>query len=100
MLFSLSNALAIFQGYINKILAKKLNVFIIVYWDDILIYTKDLSQFHIKIVCEVLDQFRKYFFLANLKKYCFYQDKVYFLEYMVSSKDISMKAIKIKGVKD
>ena len=41
MLFGLSNALASFQGYINKILVKKLNIFIIVYLDDIFIYTKD-----------------------------------------------------------
>ena len=41
MSFDLSNTLAIFQGYINKILAKKLDIFIIVYLDDILIYTKD-----------------------------------------------------------
>ena len=41
MPFGLSNALATFQGYINKILAKKLNIFVIVYLDNILIYTKD-----------------------------------------------------------
>ena len=41
MLFGLSNAPASFQGYINKILAKKLDVFVIVYLDDILIYTED-----------------------------------------------------------
>ena len=40
----LSNAPASFQGYINKILAKKLDVFVIVYPDNILIYTKDESQ--------------------------------------------------------
>ena len=41
MLFELSNVPASFQGYINKILAKKLDIFVIVYLDDILIYTKD-----------------------------------------------------------
>ena len=41
MSFGLSNAPASFQGYINKILIKKLNVFIIVYLNDILIYTKN-----------------------------------------------------------
>ena len=40
----LLNALAGFQNYINKILIKKLNVFVIVYLDDILIYTKDIGQ--------------------------------------------------------
>ena len=41
MPYRLSNALASFQGYINKILAKKLDIFIIVYLNDILIYTED-----------------------------------------------------------
>ena len=41
MPFWLSNILPSFQGYINKILAKKLNIFIIVYLNNIFIYTKD-----------------------------------------------------------
>lgn len=43
MPFILSNAPTIFQGYINKILTKKLNIFIIIYLDNILMYTKNLS---------------------------------------------------------
>ena len=43
MSFGLFNAPATLQKYINKILAKKLDIFIIVYLDDILIYTKDPS---------------------------------------------------------
>ena len=43
MFFDLSNILAIFQGYINKILTKKLDIFIIVYLDNILIYTKNFE---------------------------------------------------------
>ena len=38
MFFGLFNALASFQGYIIEILAKKLNVFIIFYLDNIFIY--------------------------------------------------------------
>ena len=41
MFFGLSNTLASFQGYINKILAKKLDIFVIVYLDNIFIYTED-----------------------------------------------------------
>ena len=41
MSFELSNASANIQGYINKILAEKLDIFVIVYLDDIFIYTKD-----------------------------------------------------------
>ena len=41
MPFRLSNALASFQDYINKILAKKLDVLVIVYLNDIMIYTEN-----------------------------------------------------------
>ena len=55
MPFGLSNAPASFQGYINKIWAKKLNSFIIVYLNDIFIYTKDPGQPHVDAICWVLD---------------------------------------------
>lgn len=42
--FGLSNTPASFQSYINKILAKKLDVFIIIYLDDILIYTNNVDH--------------------------------------------------------
>ena len=44
MFFGLSNGLPNFQDYINKILAEKLDIFVIIYLDDIFIYTKDLDQ--------------------------------------------------------
>ena len=50
MLFGLSNAMASFQGYFNKILAKKLDIFIIVYLDNIFIYIEDPSQGHMDAV--------------------------------------------------
>ena len=50
MPFELLNAPASFQGYINKILAEKLNVFVIVYLNDILIYIEDAGQTHVDAV--------------------------------------------------
>ena len=50
MPFRLSNALASFQVYINKILAEKLDIFVIVYIDDILIYTEDPGRSHMEAV--------------------------------------------------
>ena len=44
MSFKLSNAIARFQDYINKILSKKLNIFVIVYLNHIFIYIENLSQ--------------------------------------------------------
>ena len=50
MLFGLINASAMFENYINTILIKKLDVFIIVYLDDILIYTENKGKKYIKAV--------------------------------------------------
>ena len=91
MSFDFFNALTTFQRYVYKILAKKLDIFVIVSLDGILIYTKDLDQPYVEIVRWVLDQLRKYLLFANQKKCCFYQDKVCFLEYVVSSKYISKR---------
>ena len=100
MLFGLSNAPAIFQGYVNKILAEKLDIFVIVYLDDILIYTKDPGQPYVEAIRWVLDQLRKYSLFTNLKKCWFHQDEVRFLGYVVLSKGISMEAERIEAVKD
>ena len=99
MPFGLSNAPAIFQGYVNKILAEKLDIFVIVYLDDILIYTEDPGQPHVEAVRWVLDQLRKYLFFANLKKCCFHQDEVCFLGYVVSSNYISIEVERIEVVR-
>ena len=48
--FRLSNTPTSFKGYINKILVEKLDIFVIVYLDDILIYIENQSQGHIEVV--------------------------------------------------
>ncbi len=50
MPFRLTNTTTTFQGYINKILTEKFDVFIIVYLDDIFIYTRSAREEHIKAV--------------------------------------------------
>ena len=50
MSFSLMNALASFQGYMNKIFAEKLDIFVIVYLDDIFIYTNDDGDDHVAAI--------------------------------------------------
>ena len=67
MLFGLSNVLASFQSYINKILPKKPDIFIIVYLNDILICTKVEGQNHINAVWWIFEELRKNGLFANLK---------------------------------
>ena len=99
MPFGLYNAPATFQGYVNKILAEKFDIFVIIYLNNILIYTKNLGQPYVEAVRWVLDQLRKYFLFANLKKNRFHQDEICFLGYIISSKEISIEAKRIEVVK-
>nr|XP_055035543.1 C-type mannose receptor 2-like [Misgurnus anguillicaudatus] len=56
MPFGLSNSPAVFQGYMNKVFREYLNRFVVIYIDDILIYSSSLAehQHHIKLVLEKL----------------------------------------------
>ena len=78
---------------------EKFDVFVLLYLNDILIYTKDAGQGHMKAVCWVLRELRKYSLLANLKKYRFHQEKVGFLGYVISSQGIHIEEEKIDVVK-
>ena len=99
MPFDLTNVPASFQGYINKILAEKLDIFVIVYLDDILIYINDDGDGHIAAIQWALEQLRKFLLFANLKKCQFHQKEVWFLDYIVSSKGIHIEDKRIEAVK-
>lgn len=54
ILFGLSNTSTSFKSYISKVLVKKLDVFMIVYLDNILIYTNEVD--HVESVWWILNQ--------------------------------------------
>ena len=99
MSFDFSNASASFPGYINKILAKKLDVFIMIYLDDILIYIEDPGQPHVEALRWVLEQLQKHGLFANLKKCQFHKDEMQFLGFVVLAWGISMKEKQIKIIR-
>lgn len=98
MLFGLFNASTSFQEYINKILAEKSHNFVVLYLNDILIYSKDPGKQHKKAVCWVIDQLQKYSLFASLKKCCFYQDKIQFFEFIVFVQGIQIEEKNIEAV--
>ncbi len=100
MPFRFSNIPASFQGYINKILIKKLDIFVVVYLNDILIHIENLRQLHIKEVWWVLEQLRKYGLYANLKKCWFHEDEVQFLGFVISTQEIKMELERIEAIKN
>ncbi len=89
--FGLTNTLGTFQGYINIILAEKLDVFVIVYLNDILIYIESEGEEYMEAIPWVLDQLQKHLLYINLKKCRFHQDKMRFLGYIVSHQDIQIE---------
>ncbi len=100
MPFGLTNAPATFQGYINQILAEKLDVFVIVYLDNILIYTESEGKDYVQAIWWVLDQLWEHSLYANLKKCCFHQSEVRFLGYIIFHQGIRMEKEQIKAVRD
>lgn len=97
MPFGLSNAPATFQGLINRILAEKLDVFCIVYLDDILICTEEAGLAHIEAVRWVLEQLLRHGLYANLQKCRFSQEEV---RYINSPEGIRMENERINSVCD
>ena len=98
MSFGLTNLSESFQSYINKILAE-IDIVVIIYLDNILIYTKDLEKGHIKAIQWVLEVFQKYGLYANLKKCHFHQDEIKFLGFIVSMDGIRIKRERIDVIK-
>ena len=70
MLFSLFNTSVIFQTYINKTLTDIINIFYIVYFNDILIYSNSLKK-HWDYIKQILKHLYKFQFFINLKKCVF-----------------------------
>ena len=99
MPFGLTNTPDSFQGYVKNTLAEKLNIFVIIYLNDIFLYTKDLEMGHVEAVWWVLEVFRKYNFYVNLKKCCFHQNEVRFLNFVISIDELRIKEERIDIVK-
>ena len=83
----------------NYVLHEYLGKFVVVYFDDILIYSKclDYHNRHVRLVLETLRQEKLY---ANLKKCSFCMDKVNFLSFVVSSQGVEVNEDKVRAIKE
>lgn len=99
MPFGLMNAPASFQAFVNDVLREYLDDFVVVYLDDILIYSEDPEE-HDRHVRKVLDKLREAKLSLKLEKCRFDQTEVNFLGFLVSTKGLSMDPEKIAAVKN
>jgi hypothetical protein len=84
MPFGLTNALAIFQAYINKALSRLVDYFVVIYLNNIFIYSK-LGEDHYAYVRIVIERLRKYKLYTKLSKCFFNIEEVEFLGFIVGS---------------
>ena len=88
MPFGLTNALAVFQWFINDIFSDLLDICVVIYLDDILIYSNNMSKYH-QHVKEVLKCFCKASLYAKAEKYKFHSELV---EYLVLWQPLDTKS--------
>ncbi len=97
MPFGLSNSPSVFHAFINDVFRDMLNRWVIVYIDDILIYS-DSYQDHIKHVRSVLQRLIVNQSYAKTEKCEFHQDTISFLGYVISSGGLAMDERKVQAV--
>ena len=99
MPFGLTNAPAAFMRLMHSVLKPYLDDFVIVYLDDVLIYSKTEAE-HIAHVNAVLSTLASENLRVKLSKCSFAQDSTSFLGYRVSSQGLSVDPKKVAAVAD
>ena len=97
--FGLTNAPATFQRFVNSIFPDLIDIHIVCYQDDILIFSNDLET-HIKIIKEVLKRVIENQLVLKASKCLFHTDSLTFLGHTISTEGIKMELDKVKAIDD
>ena len=99
MPFGMTNSLATFQHFMNDIFHDTADIFVIVYLDDILVFseTEEEHRVHVR---RVLERLRKHNLHAKLDKCTFHTDTIKYLGFIVSLSGLSMNTTKTQVIRD
>jgi transposase InsO family protein len=95
--FGLTNAPATFQSVMNRIFAPLVGKCVVVYLDDILVYSRTAEE-HLSHLRQVLEILRKNQFYAKLKKCTFFKPETNFLGHVVGQDGIKPDSAKVAAV--
>ncbi|XP_060191040.1 uncharacterized mitochondrial protein AtMg00860-like [Lycium barbarum] len=99
MPFGLTNAPATFCNLMNNVLFEYLDDFVLVYLDDIVIYSCSLEE-HVSHLKMVLSRLREYKLYVKMEKCEFAQQEIKFLRHLVSQNQVRMDPNKVQAIVD
>ena len=99
MPFSLTNALSTFMRLMNHVLRDCIGKFVVVYFDEILVYSKS-STLHVGHLRVVLSLLRDHQLYANIEKCTFCVESVIFLGFVVNKSGVHVDPAKIKVIQE
>nr|AAX92958.1 retrotransposon protein, putative, Ty3-gypsy sub-class [Oryza sativa Japonica Group]ABA92829.1 retrotransposon protein, putative, Ty3-gypsy subclass [Oryza sativa Japonica Group] len=95
--FGLTNAPAYFMNLMNKVFMDYLDKFVVVFIDDILIYSKDEEE-HAEHLRLVLEKLRKHKLYAKFSKCEFWLEEVAFLGHVISAGGVAVDPAKVEAI--
>ncbi|KAI2655924.1 Transposon Tf2-9 polyprotein [Labeo rohita] len=99
MPFGLANSPSYFQAFVNDVFRDMLGRWVIVYIDDILIFSNSYAE-HVQHVRAVLQRLIQHKLFAKEEKCQFHQESIAFLGYVISPEGVAMDESKVNAVRN